>query len=219
VPAHTVTLFRGIVSLRVPRFPLLYIILITLLAFTPLLTSASFLLATCGFLVSWTYLRFYKTAFPDLDTSQPSRLRGDASETFAFAEFFPDPLRGPVGNFSNAIYNILVAMRICTPFSAADVSASRGDSFVQRSAPGSTRAETERRRALALKALDQRLHAATAGAGATAKTPQPSSSAGTDVTTQPKPNTQTAMTSQPSSILGETNYVPDTDGIESKGST
>ncbi len=217
VPAHTVTLFRGIVSLRVPRFPLLYIILITFLAFTPLLTCASFLLATTGFLASWTYLRFYKKVFPDLDTSQPMSLRGDASETFAFAEFFPDAVRGPIAAFSGAIYNMLVALRICTPFSAAEVSASRGDSFMQRSAPGSTRAETERRRALALKALDQRLHAATASASMTAKTPQPTSSAVTDVTSQPKPSTQTAMTSQPASILGETSYVPDREGEGEKG--
>jgi hypothetical protein len=174
-------------------------------------------LALFGFLVSWTYLRFYKTAFPDLDTSQPSRLRGDASETFAFAEFFPEPVRPAVAAFSNVIYNILVAAHICTPFSAADVSASRGESFTQRSAPGSTRAEAERRRALALKALDQRLHVASAGTGPAAKTPQPASTAASDVTTQPKPSTQTAMTSQPTSMLGETSYVPDADNDGHQG--
>jgi len=203
--------------MRVPRFPILYVLLVTLLAFTPLLTSASFFLATFGFLISWTYLRFYKTAFPDLDTSQPTRLRGDASETFAFSEFFPEPLRPAVAAFSNVVYNILVTAHVCTPFSAADVSASRGESFVQRSAPGSTRAETERRRALALKALDQRLHAASAGAGPTAKTPQPASTVATDIITQPKLSTQTAMTSQASTMLGETSYVPDTESDGQKG--
>ena len=89
---------------------------------------------------------------------------------------------------------------------------------MQRSAPGSTRAETERRRALALKALDQRLHAASAGAGATAKTPQPASTVATDVTTQPKPSTQTAMTSQPTNMLGETSYMPDTESDGHKSS-
>jgi len=216
VPAHTVTLFRGIVSLRVPRFPLLYILLVFFLSLTPLFNSASFLLAINSFMVSWTYLRFYKTTFPDLDTPQSAGLRGDASETFAFAEFFPEPVRTPVATFSDQVYNLLVTLRICTPFSAADVSASRGDSYLQRSAPGSTRAETERRRALALKALDQRLHAATAGAS-TAKTPQPPASAGHDVSTQPKPSTQTAMTSQPSNMLGETSYVPEREGETDRG--
>ena len=190
--------------MRVPRFPLLYILFITVLSFTPLLSAASFLLATLGFIVSWTYLRFYKTTFPDLDTSQSASLRGDPSETFAFAEFFPGPLKPVVASFSDQVYQLLVALRICTPFSAAEMSASRGESVLQRGTPGSARAEAERRRAIALKALDQRLHAATR-----APPPPP---AVPNVHTQPQPGTQTAMTSQPSEMLGETNYVPEGEG-------
>jgi membrane associated rhomboid family serine protease len=220
VPAHTVTLFRGLLSLRVPRFPLVYVGVVTFLCLTPLLTSASFFLAIYGFLTSWTYLRFYKPVFPDLDTSQPSSLRGDASETFAFAEFFPGPVRPFVAGVSNQIFDALVAVRICTPFSAADHHTTRGDGFGQRGAPGSARAEAERRRALALKALDQRLHAATAqsaqrapSAGPSAAPPNPPPSAsGPTVQTQPQIGGQKAMTSQPSGMLGETNYTPDGDG-------
>lgn len=219
VPAHTVTLFRGLVSLRVPRFPLLYIGLVTVLSLTPLLTSASFFLAIFGFLTSWTYLRFYKTVFPDLDASQPTSLRGDASETFAFAEFFPAPAKPLVAGISAQIFNVLVAMRLCVPFSAADVSAARGDNFLQRGVPGSARAEAERRRALALKALDQRLHAATANAATRAQQAPPPpavqapapSATGPTVQNQPQAQTQAAMTSQPSGLLGETNYNPDHD--------
>ncbi|CRK41235.1 hypothetical protein BN1708_016868, partial [Verticillium longisporum] len=112
VPAHTVTLFRGILSLRVPRFPLIYIGIITLLSMT-LMSVASFLLAIFGFLVSWTYLRFYKTVFPDLDASQSAGLRGDASETFAFSEFFPGPAKPFVAAAANQIFEVLVAMRVC----------------------------------------------------------------------------------------------------------
>jgi hypothetical protein len=200
VPAHTVTLFRGIVSLRVPRFPLLHVIGVFVLSLTPFLSFASFLLVTTGFLASWVYLRFYKQAFPDLESSQPSSLRGDASETFAFAEFFPDPVKPVIAAVSNQMYDILVSVRICTPFSQADVSASRGETFVQRSAgaPGGARAEAERRRALALKALDQRLHAATGGSN---PQPPPPAPAGPSVQIQPQP-------SQPA-MLGETNYVPE----------
>ncbi|KAK0704698.1 eukaryotic integral membrane protein-domain-containing protein [Lasiosphaeris hirsuta] len=224
VPAHTVTLFRGLVSLRVPRFPILYMGLVTLLCMTPILTSASFFLANFGFLTSWTYLRFYKPVFPDLETSQPSSLRGDASETFAFAEFFPGPVRPFVASLADQLFNVLVAMRLCTPFSPADLSVARGEtSFMQRGAPGSARAEAERRRALALKALDQRLHAATAhsapvrsqSAGPphtpTASTPAPSTT-GPTVQTQPGlVGSQTAMTAQAEGLLGETNYNPDGD--------
>ncbi|PSR90541.1 rhomboid family protein [Coniella lustricola] len=245
VPAHTVTLFRGIFSLRVPRFPLLYLSLVLILSLTPLLTIASFLLAAFGFLTSWTYLRFYKTVFPDLDSSQtPYSLRGDASETFAFAEFFPGPTKPLVAAISDQIFNILVAMRLCSPFSPADVSAAAGVGGSngpyhshRNAAPGSARAEAERRRALALRALDQRLQHATAGRSAAmpgssgsgfsnvsptppppvamaAATPPPPTT-GPTVQTQPTTNSQTAMTSLPGDgLLGETSYNPEHDGSD-----
>jgi hypothetical protein len=174
---------------------------VLLLSLTPLLSAASFFLVTTGFLASWIYLRFYKPAFPDVEASQPFPLRGDASETFAFSEFFPEPAKPFVAAFSNQIYSILVSLKICTPFSEADVSASRGDTFMQRGTPGSARAEAERRRALALKALDQRLHAATAGGSKTQPPPPPQT--GPTVHVQPQP-------SQPVN-LGETSYVPERD--------
>ncbi|KAK7403561.1 hypothetical protein QQX98_010654 [Neonectria punicea] len=208
VPAHTVTLFRGILSLRVPRFPLVYIGVILILSLTPLLPRASFWLAVFGLLTSWTYLRFYKTVFPDLESSQPASLRGDSSETFAFAEFFPSPVKPMVAALSDQIFAVLVAMRVCTPFpQASDMS--RNDNMLHRGAPGGARAEAERRRAIALRALDQRLHAAT-GNHSRAQPPsqQPT---GPTVQTQPQPATQTAMTSQPGPMLGETKFEPDHD--------
>jgi hypothetical protein len=219
VPAHTVTLFRGILSLRVPRFPLIYIGAVAVLSMTPLLGIASFSLAMFGFLTSWTYLRFYKTVFPDLDSSQPTSLRGDASETFAFAEFFPEPIKPFVASLSTHIFNVFVALRLCVPFTQAEVSAARGDTYLQRGVPGSARAEAERRRALALRALDQRLNAATANAAARAHqatpppAPQPPAPAATGPTVQaqPQPSAQAAMTSQLGGMLGETNYNPDHD--------
>ncbi|KAI0385383.1 DUF1751-domain-containing protein [Hypomontagnella monticulosa] len=216
VPAHTVTLFRGVLSLRVPRFPLIYIGLVSVLSLTPLLTSASLLLALFGLLASWTYLRFYKTVFPDLDSSQPTSMRGDASETFAFSEFFPGPVKPFVSAITDQIFSILVAMRICTPFSQADISAAQGGNFVQRTAHGGVRAEAERRRALALKVLDQRLHAATAGTSSTSRgqSQPPNQPSGPTVQTQPQTSAQAAMTSQPSTVLGETNYNPDQDHID-----
>jgi hypothetical protein len=204
LPSHTVTLFKGIVSLRVPRFPLIYVLAIFILALAPILSSASLFLVLNAFLVSWTYLRFYKPAFPDLDVQQSATLRGDASETFAFAEFFPDPVKPFIAGISDQIYTVLVSLKICTPFSAADVSASRGETIVQRGTPGSARAEAERRRALALKALDQRLHAAT---GATSKPNPPPPTTGPSVQIQPQPNIQT-----PGTMLGETSYVPEHEG-------
>lgn len=220
VPAHTVTLFRGVLSSRVPRFPLIYIGLITFANFTPWVSGASLPLALFGFLTSWTYLRFYKTVFPDLDSSQPTSMRGDASETFAFAEFFPAPVKPFAAAFADQVFNVLVSMRICTPFSQADISAAQGNTFHQRPAPGGVRAEAERRRALALKVLDQRLHAAT-GAGSSAPRPQPippTQPSNSTVQTQSQPNVQAAMTSEPGTMLGETHYNPDHDNGEKESS-
>lgn len=219
VPAHTVTLFRGILSLRVPRFPLLYIGLVILLALSPILTAASFFLAVYGFLTSWTYLRFYKTIFPDLDSSnQPASLKGDSSETFAFHEFFPAPVKPFVAALGSAVFDALVAVRVCTPFAADGYQHQHHQQQSHRGVPGGARAEAERRRALALKALDQRLHAATRAqntstpsppAAGPVSSPAPAAT-GPTVQTQPAPVTaQTAMTSQPGQMLGETSYNPD----------
>ncbi|KAI0517375.1 eukaryotic integral membrane protein-domain-containing protein [Xylaria bambusicola] len=218
VPAHTVTLFRGVLSLRVPRFPLIYIGLIAVANLTPWISDASLPLAILGFLTSWTYLRFYKAVFPDLDSSQPTSMRGDASETFAFSEFFPAPAKPFVAALADQIFAILVAARVCTPFSQSDISAAQGNNFHQRSAPGGVRAEAERRRALALKVLDQRLHAATSNSASRSQSIPPVQPSGPTVQTQPAANVQAAMTSEPATMLGETHYNPDHDSGEKDNS-
>ncbi|EGX88819.1 rhomboid family protein, putative [Cordyceps militaris CM01] len=208
VPAHTVTLFRGVVSLRVMRTPLLYIGLVALLGLTPLLSRAAVWQALYGFLASWTYLRFYKSVFPDLDATQPAALRGDASETFAFAEFFPAPVKPAVAAVADQIFDVLVAVRLCTPFSAADGLPPRRGAGGAGPGAGGARAEAERRRAIALRALDQRLSAATNAAARQA--PQPAAqTAGPPVETQPQ-TTQAAMTTQ-GQMLGETKFEPESD--------
>ena len=164
----------------------------------PCILAADFtpiVLSTLGFIISWVYLRFYKPFSPDLSISQPSLLRGDASETFAFAYFFPDPFHSPVASISDKIYDVLVALKVCTPFSDADIQAGNSQATSRSEhgilsrgggpAAGSARAEAERRRALALKVLDQRLHAATNKA----------------------PGQHNAQAG--SSMLGETNYTPE----------
>jgi hypothetical protein len=180
---------------------MIHILAVSILSLFAILSVASFLLVTTAFLTSWTYLRFYKSALPDLESSQPSSLRGDPSESFALAEFFPDPVKPGVAALAASIFDVLVSLRVCTPFSAADISASRGEAHSQRGGPGGARAEAERRRAVALKALDQRLSAATTAPGS-----KPSSSAqqsaAPSVQVQAQPNAQPGM-------LGETSYVPE----------
>ena len=185
VPEHTVTILKGVIKTRVKHFPAVFLAANTIsgLFFG---TGTSSLLAWLGFMTSWTYLRFYKRQ-PDLSGTGTAvnTLRGDASETFAFAYFWPDVVHGPIAAISDGMFDFLVAVKICTPFSAEEVESSN----VQASARGAEglpsimnqggrqgggkREEAERRRALALKALDQRLQAATASRQASASTAQP----------------------------------------------
>jgi arginine/lysine/ornithine decarboxylase len=118
-----------------------------------------------------------------------------------------------VAAVADQIYLVLVAMRLCTPFAQAD--ASRNDTRIQRNAPGGARAEAERRRAIALRALDQRLHAATSNQTAQKPSQPPSRPTGPTAQSQPQPATQTAMTSQPGPLLGETKFEPDHDDAKS----
>ena len=140
-----------------------------------------------GFFTSWTYLRFYKkqVELSGASTGGPT-IKGDASETFAFAYFWPDVVQPPIAAVADGVYNALVAIRVITPFSAEEVETSnvqatvRGEgglpSLLNQGAKrggAGKREEAERRRALALKALDQRLHAATSNKQQQASAPPP----------------------------------------------
>ncbi|OBT74844.1 hypothetical protein VF21_06758 [Pseudogymnoascus sp. 05NY08] len=160
LPTHTITLFRGILSLRLPRLPLLHLLLVTLLALLPIYTIAAPLLSLSGFLTAWAHLRFLRLPLPDLDS--PGPLRGDASDAFALAQFFPEPARPAVEAAGDVLAKLGLAPK--TPVVVANPSQGGGSGGGgggggQRSGG---RAENERRRALALKELDLRLQAATA---------------------------------------------------------
>ncbi|GKZ35230.1 hypothetical protein AbraIFM66950_005824 [Aspergillus brasiliensis] len=215
VPEHTVTIFKGLVKMRVKHFPALFLFLNTISGVV-FGTHVAAILAWLGLLTSWTYLRFFKRQ-PDLTGTSTDGLgiKGDASETFAFACLFPDVLQPPIAFLSDQVYALLVAIRICTPFSEEDI-ASGNQQVLARGEAGlpsilsnhrngramAKREEAERRRALALKALDQRLQAAAAGRV------QPATSAanqqGTSHTQTPTPTVSAGQ-----SMLGETSYTPD----------
>ena len=180
---------RGIIKIRVKHFVSIFLVANTLSGIV-LGTDTALVLAWLGFLISWIYLRFYKRQ-PDLSSASTggNGVKGDASETFAFTYFWPDVVQPPIAAVADGVYNALVTMRICTPFSAEDVESSNEQATTRsegglpsllnqggRKGGAGKREEAERRRALALKALDQRLHAATANKQqpATISTPGPS---------------------------------------------
>jgi membrane associated rhomboid family serine protease len=219
VPEHTVTIMKGLIKMRVKHFPAIFLLLNTISGIA-LGTDTALLLAWLGLLTSWTYLRFSKRQ-PDLTGTSTNGMgiKGDASETFTFAGFFPDVIQTPIATVADQIYAFLVALKVLTPFSAEEIASSNEHSIARgqvglpnllNSGRGGLRGmgkreEAERRRQLALKALDQRLQAATATAGnnpaATSFTPG-QSSAGPSQT-----NAATVSTGQ--SMLGETSYAPD----------
>lgn len=192
VPEHTIVLFRGRVRFRVKTLLFLYVAVSTFWGI--LGNELQAVLAWTGFLTAWTYLRFFRTAYVDpvlpfhrgvgpqqhlvYEHSDPSgiRVRGDASNAFAFHNFFPDPFRLIARRVSALLFPVFVAARLIVPFTDAEVDAanaraaarvSSAASYSLGSVPGAgssrpaarsnPRAEAERRRTLALRALDSEL--------------------------------------------------------------
>lgn len=201
VPEHTVSLFRNTVRIRLKHFPALFT-LANIISGPLLGTDTALWLSLTGFLTSWVYLRFFRLS--DVTGGEGGSggggvmLRGDASDTFAFIAFFPDAVHPFLSPITNTIYDLLVQLKICTPFAADDVetgtaSRSAGLPGVMRSKDGARGAEAERRRAVALRALDERLNAAAAAnrtvsapgvvAGPAASVDAPEHAAGTSTTT------------------------------------
>ncbi|KAH7392710.1 eukaryotic integral membrane protein-domain-containing protein [Pyrenochaeta sp. MPI-SDFR-AT-0127] len=205
VPEHTVAIAKGLIRMRVKHFPAIFLLANTISGIV-LGTETAMFLAYFGFMTAWIYLRFFRIS-PSLSsaaTGDGSVIKGDASDTFSFAHFFPEPLQTPIGTLAEGIYNTLISLNVCTPFSSQDIDAGNEQASARAEGGlpsimnpnsrggrgGGTRAEAERRRALALKALDQRLHAASARGPTTAAPAAP-------------------LASGPSNLLGETNYEPE----------
>ncbi|GAB7360356.1 hypothetical protein MBLNU230_g8314t1 [Neophaeotheca triangularis] len=182
VPEHTVSLFSNSVRIRLKHFPAIFL-LANVLSGPILGTDTAVWLSLFGFFTGWLYLRFYRVT--ELSSTAATggegdsvKMRGDASDTFAFVAFWPEVVQPFMRPVCDAVYEIMVQVRVCTPFSSEAVEAGNENAATrsQGGLPtlgggggggggGAKRAEAERRRALALKALEQRLNAG-AGAGA-----------------------------------------------------
>jgi hypothetical protein len=179
VPEHTVSLFNSLLRIRIKHFPALFV-LANMLSGPLLGTDTATWLAMFGFLTGWLYLRFYRIsdigATGSATGGEGGRMQGDPSETFSFVSFFPDVFHPVLAPVCDSVYDSLVQLKLCTPFSdsaietATENAASRSEGGLPSimtqgggsggGGSGGKRAEAERRRALALKALDQRLNAA-----------------------------------------------------------
>lgn len=158
VPEHTVSLYRGIVKVRVKHFPAMFLLLNTIGGFV-FGTDTALLLAWYGLITTYMYLRFFRYQ-KDITTGE-NTIRGDASETFAFATFFPTVIQAPVGAVCDQIYKFACQLNLIRPFSDEAVllgsEQAAGRDGILPTANHNAYAAAERRRQLALRALDERL--------------------------------------------------------------
>ncbi|XP_067855148.1 transmembrane protein 115 [Heptranchias perlo] len=140
------TVVLKVPQVRMKDVPMMVLAIIGVLRLTALLSSSVLASYGYGVLSSWVYLRFYQ---------KHSRGRGDMSDHFAFATFFPEILQPLVSVVANVIYSVLVKIKICKKtVKRYDVGA---PSSITISLPGTDPHDAERRRQLALKALNERL--------------------------------------------------------------
>ena len=110
------------------------------------------------------------------DEGTGMRLRGDPSTLFSFASFFPEVTQPYISQVSDPMYSLFTGLGLLKPFTVEETSA--GDDLAHARNAGELpsignprgtvgempnsrqREEAERRRRLALEALDQRLAAA-----------------------------------------------------------
>ncbi|KAF2497356.1 DUF1751-domain-containing protein [Lophium mytilinum] len=201
VPEHTVAILKGLIRMRVKHFPAIFLLANTISGVL-FGTETALFLSWFGFFTAWIYLRFYRLS-PSISsaaTGDGSTMKGDASDTFAFAYFFPEPIHTPISKLADSVYNTLITLRVFKPFSDSDVDAGNEQAHARAEGGlpslmnpngrsgrgGGRREEAERRRALALKALDQRLHAAAS-----------------------RPVAPAPQAPQAAHMLGETNYEPE----------
>ncbi|KAJ1653058.1 hypothetical protein IWQ61_006739 [Dispira simplex] len=153
IPEHKVVLYHRLGSFRIKYLPLLYILSMGTVSLV-LNAYASCWLLIAGVVSAWFYLRFFKYY---------NGIRGDLSEAFSFATFFPDTVQPPVAFVCNRIFNVFVWLRVLKPLSEyTAVNLEQGNPTPRPPTAlfGSEETDAERRRALATKAVELRLQAA-----------------------------------------------------------
>ncbi|KAM0789129.1 hypothetical protein ACM66B_003182 [Microbotryomycetes sp. NB124-2] len=164
IPEHQVQMLGGLFKMRVKSLPMLYVTVSNVACL--LGYQSPWILIQFGWLISWFYLRFIKI-------NEGGEFRGDRSETFSFASWFPPFAQKYVSKLTTIVFNLAVKFGVLRAWSDVEmggVTMTTNAGGTYTAVPGGARAEAERRRALALKALDQRM--------ASKPSPNPQSSSG-----------------------------------------
>ncbi|GAA97561.1 uncharacterized protein L969DRAFT_100541 [Mixia osmundae IAM 14324] len=168
IPEHQVQLFGGLVKRRVKDLPMIYVAVSNVACIIGY--QSPWILIQFGWLVSWFYLRFVKW-------NEGADFRGDRSDTFAFANWFPPFAQKYVAKLSEFVFSLAIRLRLTEPWAPNDAEAA-----AYAGVPGGSRAEAERRRAMALKALDQRMASKPPTRPAPAASSEPNSAGLSEVT-------------------------------------
>lgn len=167
IPEHSLVLFKGTVHARVKHIPFLTLLVLSFLSIITL-QATPFLQSWIGFLVSWSYLRFFQSNIIDPLLPQPNdvigvqRLKGDASETFSLVHFFPDVLAPILSPVFDQFYELFVQLGLLNRFNDTEIEqsnliANRRLTGQQQSQQTDARTAAERRRQVALKVLEERI--------------------------------------------------------------
>ncbi|KAJ6575300.1 eukaryotic integral membrane protein-domain-containing protein [Mycena capillaripes] len=149
IPEHQVQLF-GVFNARVKTLPMAYLTVSTVMTFLGF--QCPWIIIQFGWFVSWIYLRFYKKYTGDSNGGAPY---GDRSETFSLISWFPPFMHYPLSILANFVHSLATRLHLIP--TGSDLESGLYSQLPASQVPGSARAEAERRRAMALKALDQRL--------------------------------------------------------------
>lgn len=152
IPEHEVGFAAA--KMRMNYAPLAFIAALLVLTLLGQFNPAGLFFSLICFHSSWMYLRYFKT-------NGLNGVRGDASEAFAFATLFPDPVRpfvavaGTVLHlFCKPVINLLLSSGGEAPTANGTAKPDLVSSIAQER---TTSLDSERRRQRAMKALDERL--------------------------------------------------------------
>lgn len=135
-------------KLRNTHIPLTLLLIVIILRLVGALPGPYPFMFGWGILISWIYLRFYQ--------KHSNGNRGDMNDNFSFASFFPSQAQPIICVLSNTVFNFLVRVKICRkPQRRYDVSS---PTTITVTLPGTEPHDAERRKQLALKALNDRLN-------------------------------------------------------------
>lgn len=143
----------GSVRLRVNYAPLTYAVVLFVLACVGQLGFGALLLALLSGHAAWAFLRYWRR-------NPMTGEHGDPSDAFAFATFFPDPIRPFVAVVANVLHLVCTPVLNCLLSIGATSPSGNGvkqelvNSIVQ---DRTSAIDAERRRQRALKSLDERM--------------------------------------------------------------